>query len=284
MLTAFFALTYLLSWLWFATAAYILRCSGSSPAGSGSLLFLPGVFMPALMAIALTARSEGRTGVSKLLGGIIQWRVKVWHYTFAIGYMIAIKLASAGIYRIALGAWPLFTVVPWYLIAIAVLVSTPVQAGEEIGWRGYALPRLAKHFGLSRASLILGVIWAAWHLPFFYIPGGDNVGQSFPIYLLAVTAISVAMAWLYWRTNQSLLLVMLMHASIDNTAGVVTSPMPATVDNPFSLPQVAMPWITTALFCASGVYFLIKIKNQPHRIPRLRLPLFKIHTRRQGPG
>lgn len=274
MLPTFFALTYLLSWLWFAAAAYILRCAGSTPAGSGSLLFLPGVFMPALVAIALTARSEGRTGVARLLGEILQWRVKIWHYVFAVGYMIAIKLASAVVYRLTLGAWPVFTALPWYFIAVAIFVSTPVQAGEEIGWRGYALPRLAERFGLPLASLILGLIWAAWHLPFFYIPASDNAGQSFPIYCVAVTAISIAMAWLYWRTNQSLLLTMLMHASIDNTAGIVSSPTPATVNNPFALTPAPWPWITALLLCAAGVWFAIQMKSQRRPKVGLILPIF----------
>jgi len=274
MLTAFFVFTYLLSWLWFAAASYILSCAGSNPSGFGSFLFLPGVFMPALMAIAFTARSQGRAGVSELLYGVVQWRVKVRHYAFAIGYMIAIKLASAVVYRIAIGAWPAFMTLPWYFITVAVLLSTPVQAGEEIGWRGYALPRLAKRFGLPVASVILGIIWAAWHLPFFYMPGSDNFGQSFPIYLIAVTAISVAMAWLYWRTNQSLLLTMLMHASIDNTAGIVTSPTPATVTDPLNLTHAPLPWVTASVLCASAMWFLVQMRDRRRKLPRLSLPVF----------
>lgn len=274
MLLPFFLLTCILSWIWFVVAAYILRWAGSTPAGIGSFLFLPGVFAPALVATALTARSEGRAAVSQLLYGIVQWRVSFGYYVFAIVFMIAVKLVSATIYRIGLGVWPVFTAIPWYFLAVAVLFSTPFQAGEEIGWRGFALPRLAERFGIATASIILGVIWAAWHLPFFFIPGADNAGQSFPIYLVAVTAISVAMAWLYVRTNQSLLLMMLMHASMDNTAGIVTSPTPATVDNPFAVPSSALPWITATVFCASAIGFLILMRSRRRKMPRLSLPLF----------
>lgn len=274
MLTKFFALTYTLSWLWFSTAAYILHCTGGNAAGAGSFLFLPGVFMPALVAITLSAQSEGRGGVAQLLSGIFHWRVNPWFYVFALGYMLAIKLASAGIYRIAFGDWPTFTGVPWYFLALAVVVSTPVQAGEEIGWRAYALPRLTERFGLSIASIILGMIWAAWHLPFFYIAGADNIGQSFPVYVIAVTAISVAMAWLYWQTNQSLLLVMLMHASIDNTAVIISSPTPATVSNPLALTHAPLPWITAALLCAVAISFLIRMKTRRRQPARLLLPVF----------
>ncbi len=106
----------------------------------------------------------------------------------------------------ATGAWPRLGSEAWYLIPVAVAFSTPFQAGEEIGWRGYALPRLATRFGLARASVLLGLIWACWHLPQFFIPEADTFGQSFFVYVLQVTALSVAMAWLYARTNGSLLL------------------------------------------------------------------------------
>lgn len=276
MLLPFFVLTYALSWIWFGVAAYVLRCVGSTPAGAASLLFLPGVFMPAFVAIALTARSEGRSGIRDLLRGILRWRVNLGYYAFAAGFLVAIKLAGALIYRIAFRAWPLFTMLPWYFIVLAVLISTPAQAGEEIGWRGYALPRLAERFGLPMASIVLGIIWAAWHLPFFYIPDSDNIGQSFPIYLTAVTAISAALAWLYWRTNQSLLLTMLMHAAADNTAGIATSPTPATVSNPFALSGAPWPWITALLLCIVAIFFLIQMKKQRSSAPppRLLLPVF----------
>jgi membrane protease YdiL (CAAX protease family) len=125
-------------------------------------------------------------------------------------------------------------------VLAAALFSTVIggQAGEEIGWRGYALPRLAAPFGLARASIMLGMIWACWHLPLFFLPQADTYGQSFPVYLLQVTALSVAIAWLYWRTNGSPLLTMLMHAAINNTKDIVPS-LAMTGTNPFNAERLA---------------------------------------------
>src|SRR5260370_37922863 len=104
-----------------------------------------------------------------------------------------------------MGPWPRFGDAPRYLMIAATVFSTVWggQAGEEIGWRGYALPRLAARFGLGGASILLGVLWAAWHLPFFFMPEADLYGQSIPLYVLQVTALSVAMAWLYANTRGS---------------------------------------------------------------------------------
>lgn len=146
----------------------------------------------------------------------------------------------------------------------AIVISTPVQAGEEIGWRGYAVPSLAARFGFARGSLLLGVIWACWHLPLFFIPGIDKSGQSFPVYLLQVTAMSVALAWLYVHTNGSLLLVMLMHSAVNQTKDIVPSAVSAAT-NPFALSTSLVAWLTVALLWICAGYFLV-------RMPKVKVP------------
>jgi membrane protease YdiL (CAAX protease family) len=151
-----------------------------------------------------------------------------------------------------LGSWPAFGRDALLMMLPAILVSTPFQAGEEIGWRGYALPRLAARFGLARASLVLGVLWAFWHLPQFYIADADSYHQSFGVWAAQVVAMSVAFAWLYARTGGSLLLVMLLHAAINNSKDVVRSAA-ATAPGVFSLHASAMSWLTLgALWLCAG--------------------------------
>ncbi len=258
----FFALTYVVSWICFIGGAAISSRDASRSsrlAVLGGPITLLGVFAPSLVALALTALADGRAGALVLLGRIARWPAAARWYVFAVGYFAAIKLAVALVHRVVSGAWPSFGQTPVYLMAGAIIVSTPVQAGEEIGWRGYALPRLAESLGLPVASVVLGAIWACWHLPFFFIPGSDNAGQSFPVYLLAVTALSVAIAWLYWRTGGSLLLTMLMHAAINNTAGILSSQ--ARVANPFSLRTTLAAWLTAALSWIGALYFLVRMRG-----------------------
>lgn len=272
-LLQFFSLTFIVSWSFFAAAAAIANRPASPSSGltavSGAVLLL-GVIAPSLVALGLTAWAEGRSGARALLRQVVHPPVGARWYLFAASYMAAIKLAVALLHRLATGAWPSFGQTSVLVMAGALIVSTPVQAGEEIGWRGYALPRLAEHVGLGRASLGLGVIWACWHLPlFFMVPGADTSGQSFPLYLLQVTALSVAMAWLYWHANGCLLPVMLMHAAVNNTKDIVPSAV-AGAANPLTLDASLVGWLTVALLWIPAAYFLVRMRGADLRRDRGR--------------
>src|ERR1700730_10118009 len=163
---AFFLLTFAVTWIcWISIVA--LSVPAQTP--SFIVLLFVGVFAPALVALWLTARTGGSKGVRFLLRRLVQARVAMKWYLFALGYTVTIKLLITVIYRIASGTWPRFGTTPLYLIPFAILISTPIQSGDEIGWRGFALPRLATRFGLGPASILLGVIWACWHLPLFFV-------------------------------------------------------------------------------------------------------------------
>lgn len=258
-LVAFFGLSFLLAWMWWIAVAAVTAPS-LSPAIRG-LLFLPGTFAPGIVAIWLTMRADGAAGTRTLVSRLRETNVRVRWYVFAVGYMAAVKLAAAVAHRTITGVWPLFGQQSWYLLLAAVAFSTPFQAGEEIGWRGYALPRLASRIGLALGSVVLGVIWAFWHLPLFFIPWTDNARESFPLYVLSVTALSVAMAWLYGHTRGSLLLAMIMHAAINNTTGIVPSIAPDAT-NPLSGGPSMMAWLTSTVLWAGAAYFLARMSRQ----------------------
>lgn len=241
----------------------ISRGSGQAVPALAALagaVFLAGVFAPALVALVLTDRAEGRAATQALLGRVFRWRVGVGWYVFAVAYVPAIKLSTALVHRVATGAWPRFGQEAWYVMAAAIVVSTWAQAGEEIGWRGYALPRLAARLGLAPASVILGVIWAAWHLPLFFVLRGATYGQSFPLYLVEVTGLSVAFAWLYWRTGGSLLLTMLLHAAVNNTKDIVPSAVPGAAGS-LALSTSLVGWITAAILWATAAGFLFRMRG-----------------------
>jgi uncharacterized protein len=257
----FFSFTCAVTWICWTAAGRVSRANASGAPALAALagaLFLLGTFAPGLVALALTELTDGRAATRALLGRIFRWRVGVRWYVFAVGYIPAIKLSVALVHRAVTGVWLRFGQTAWYVMAGAIAFSTWVQAGEEIGWRGYALPRLADRLGLATGSVLLGIVWASWHLPLFFIPAADTLGQSFPLYLLQVTALSVAMGWLYWRTGGSLLLVMLLHAAVNNTKDIVPSAVPGAT-NPLALSTSLVAWLTVALLWICAAYFLVRM-------------------------
>lgn len=254
---AFFLLTYVLTWSCWIPAVLLQNL----PRTLGYVLWLAGTFAPSVVALSMTARTEGKDGVGALLRRLFQWQVGIQWYVFAVAYIVAVKLAAAVLHRLAVGAWPRFGSELSALMLLATLFSTPVQSGEEIGWRGYALPRLANSMGYARASLVLGVAWACWHLPQFFFVAADTYRQSFPVWSLQVVALSVAMAWLYVGTNGSLLLVMLMHAAVNNLKDIVPSAA-VSPTKPFSLHTSRVMYLTAAVMWVAAAYFLLRLSRR----------------------
>jgi uncharacterized protein len=220
-LVKFFSLTYAVTWTFFLTAVALSHRTASTDQALAmvpGLLVFVGTIAPALVALVITARVGGSSGIGALLHRLLQWRVGARWYLFAVSFMAAIKFTVAITHRMIMGSWPGFGHQPFGIILVAIVISTPFQSGEEIGWRGYALPLLADRIGFARGSVLLGLIWACWHVPLFFlrVPGNDEYGQSFPVWALGLTALSVAIAWLYTHTNGSLLLTMLMHSVVNN--------------------------------------------------------------------
>jgi len=260
----FFLFTFLLAWACFIPVARGI------PVGSplGVFLVTLGTFAPALVAISLTARARGTAGVRELFGRIARGPIPAAGVVIALTYMLAIKLSAALVHRLAFGAWPRFETGELYVIPFAIAISTVVQAGEELGWRGYALPRMADRMGLAAASVLLGALWGIWHLPLFYVRGADTFHQAFVPYGLGTIGISVAIAWLYTRSRGGLLLPMLMHAAVNNTKDIVPSGL-AVPPGVFSLAASRIAWLTTALLGIGAIAILAwMVRTEPRRAGR----------------
>jgi membrane protease YdiL (CAAX protease family) len=173
-----------------------------------------GLFGPALAAIVVTAMTEGGSGVKALLGRVVQWRVGWLWYVVALGLPVALTLAVLGLHRLLDGAVAAGPGDPPALIVMLALLVV----GEELGWRGFALPRLQARFGGLGASLILGALWAAWHLANTAIPGLERYWYAFPAFALFVIAQTILLSWIANHSRGSVLLAWLFHAAI-NVAG-----------------------------------------------------------------
>ena len=198
-LVAFFVLAYGLAW----GLVILTRVS---------LVFgLLGLFSPAAAALIVMACVEGSPGVRVLLGRVAIWRVAWYWYGIALGLPAALSLGASAL-SVALGAAP--TIQFSELSSLALLLFVLV-IGEELGWRGYALPRLQARFGDLGASLLLGLLWAGWHLPNQLIPGLEYYGYGFGAFALYVVSMTVLFTWLANRTRGSVLLAWLFHGAIN---------------------------------------------------------------------
>jgi membrane protease YdiL (CAAX protease family) len=257
----FFLLTYAITWVCSAIGLSGTASSSRLFSMSRTLLLLVGSLAPSVAAFGLTAWEDGISGLRSLLGHLLDWQVSVRWYFFAVFYAVSILLIPDAAHRVIAGTWLPLSHLRWIAIISSTALYLPIRASEEIGWRGYAIPLLAKKFGLGRASLILGPIWAGWHLPLFFIPGARVYAQSIPVYVLEVTALSVAFAWLYGNTNGSLLPVIVMHSALDEALAFL--PSPGIASNPLDFNGELIVWLIVAVAWLMAAWFLVRMPQLP---------------------
>ena len=249
-LDTFFGLTFALTW-----AAMVAWLRG----GGEDIPWF--TFGPMLTALIVTALVGGKDGLKALLRRQVQWRVSIGWYAVAIGLPIALELVTVAL-NVAMGAHaPTWDVMrPWPTIlgmtALYMVFSGPL--GEELGWRGFALPRLLERFaahpyGALIASLILGVIHAAWHLPMFL------VGEMDVPSILGTIIGAVLVTWLVQHTQGSVLLAVLFHAANQNS-GRFLSPLFAGAD------VIQQHWLKLVVWAIAAI--VIVIVAGPARLAR----------------
>jgi membrane protease YdiL (CAAX protease family) len=236
-LILFFVLAYAFSWAVWAPAA--LLSGGTSEPQTSALLHLAGGLGPMASAFVVTALAGGYVGVRELLGRVLRWRVGLGWWGLAVLGTPILFLVAAIISRILFGTWPDFGQFG-HSEEFAFLGLLPYWSanivfygfGEEVGWRGFALPRLqtGRRSALT-AALILGFFWAAWHIPLFsFVMGFDTMGLvGVPGWFISILVGSVLLAWLYNSTGGSVLIVAIFHGTLDITISSPAGPQLANV-------------------------------------------------------
>jgi membrane protease YdiL (CAAX protease family) len=193
----------------------------SSPA---MMLYLIGLLGPLVAGIIVSALLNGGAGVRALLAQGLKWRFPLRWYLVAIFALPLINL---------LNVFLAYDSVPpnmGWLVVVPVLIFGQIWVviAEEFGWRGFALPRLQNRFGSLGATLILGPIWALWHLPMFFTEGSpqysDNVPVAFAMYTVIISLTSIIFTMIYNRSGGSVLACMLFHAFFDIAAFTIQVP------------------------------------------------------------
>jgi CAAX protease family protein len=222
-LATFFVLSYGLSWaLWIPLA--IFRDATAGPYTTLALLI--GSNIPSLVAIVLTAIGLGKGATRKLLGQLLIWRVG-WRWYLLLLAPTALVVGTITLVAITRGgptavlAMPVLSAV----VYVAFMTFPGSATGEEIGWRGYALPRLQSRHTALLASLILGSVHGLWHMPLWLTGDADHRLSVYPAFLIQTLALAVIYTWLYNSTKGSLLLVVLFHVSTNAPLTLVLLPL-----------------------------------------------------------
>lgn len=221
------------------------------------LLFGTADFGPTDVALAITVYVSGIAGVTALLAQAGRWRVKLSWYLIALLLPIGMVLLAIGI-GTALGETSLPHWLQWPQ-NMGSLIVPPL--GEEFGWRGFALSRLQRRYNALWASLILGVIWACWHMPIFFLPGVRL--SDFPLFFVGITAGSVLLTWLYNSTGNSLLIVMVAHAGFD--LALINVPL-------LAVNGLLLPILIMLIYCVAAA--IVVLMTGPHNLCRkaIRMP------------
>ena len=239
-LVFYFLIAYAFSWL--AWLPLVLSEDGAgllpyrAPIGFYTTLAIAS-FGPFLSAFLMTGITEGRMGIGHLLRRIVLWRVGLRWYLFALLGIPAILVLSLIVLPGALASFQgLASLAPLPFLSLFVYVFfLGGPFGEETGWRGFALPRLQTMQGPLVGSLILGLIWALWHLPIFWVPAWNlpptilNIVMS----VIAATAFTIVMKWVFNNTKGSLLIATLIHASFDMFMATLNGLFPAPMVNDY---------------------------------------------------
>ena len=128
--------------------------------------------------------------------------------------------------------------------------------GEELGWRGFALPRMQARNSALKASLIIGILWGCWHLPLWLTGTESHPISLFGPFVVAVIASSVIYTWLYNNTGGSLLIIVLYHAASNLPITVLISPMGSQGTQPFLIYVAFIVVAAVAVVIATGAEHL----------------------------
>jgi len=205
----YFVLVYVLSWACWIPLA-IAKTWASFPF---IVLAALGNSMPSLLGMLLTALFNGKSGLGELFRRLGRVRVPLIWYAVVLLLLPVLQL-------VALGIPTLLGLATITLAFSGFIVLSAFGAGllEELGWRGFALPRLQASLPAFAASLLLGVLWGLWHLPLMIARGlpltAAGLGQLV-FYLPLITAWAVLFTWVYDNTKGSLFLMVLLHAVIN---------------------------------------------------------------------
>lgn len=220
---------------------------------------------PTLSAFIVTAVQSGRPGVRRLFDRYKQWRVGLqWYLLVFVGPLLALTLGAVPFLGVSIvGAFmrnlPLL-VTSFLPILVLGMILGPLW--EELGWRGFALPRLQDRHGPIFGTLVLGVLWSLWHLPGF-VGGwlGSLTASSVIALTLGTIAGSFILTWVYNNTGGSILMMILLHSSINAASAFGGNLLPAEM--PVAIASLVYSgWIPAATYTVWALLIILLTRGR----------------------
>jgi membrane protease YdiL (CAAX protease family) len=257
-LLTYFALAFAISW---GGVLIVVGPGGIPGTSEQTKMLFPFVYLamlagPSVAGILLTGLVYGRAGLRELLSRLLRWRVGARWY--AVALLSAPLLMTAVLLALSLTS-PMFLPGIFTTSDKATLLLSGIAVGlvagffEELGWTGFAVPTLLRlRHGVLATGLIVGVLWGAWHfLVAFWASGSSSGALSLALFLPAVLfsflpAYRVLMVWVYDRSEESLLVAMLMHTSLTASTLIL---MPLAISG--------VPLVTYDLVLAGALWVVV---------------------------
>jgi membrane protease YdiL (CAAX protease family) len=269
-LPAFFLLAFGLSWIFMITDA--LGSHAILPFRLPIPLLIVMGYMPTLAAVIVTWQIKGREGVRALFKKLLIARVGSGWYVFAIFGIAVMAVITVMLYNtfgngpvvpiLSKNAPPFSGPLQMILTIVVMYIIVGLVNGEELAWRGFALPRLQTKYNALISSLILGVIWALFHLPLFFTATGSSQAEmSFVSFLISTVSITVLYTWMYNNTRGSVLMAYLFHAAANTWTQVFS------IDHTNHL----INWILTGLLVFAAVIVVLVTGNENLSKTRMRV-------------
>jgi membrane protease YdiL (CAAX protease family) len=219
-LTSYFVIVFL--WTWGVAAPLVLapewveRTIG--PVAFSNPLFYLAVYGASLTGILMSWVTGGREGLRQLFARLVHWRFSPVYYLLLLVGVPILAAAVAALRGAAVSPMEGLRQLPMVL-PVALLID-PGPVGEEFGWRGFAMPRLAERLGMIPATVLLGAIWGIWHYPAFLVPTLPQAQLDLGIFVAGTIVVSLLQAWFMFRTGGSLLICILLHLVVNDVPGL----------------------------------------------------------------
>jgi uncharacterized protein len=258
-LISFYVLTYAVSWLLWAP---LVIFGDRVPGPLAFILLLLGSLVPSTMGVLFVALLRGRSGVRTLLGRLLHARIGLRWYLAVVALTMLAPLA-VGVSILMGGDTPVVdNTVFGVLFLFAFMIFPGSALGEELGWRGFVLPRMQARHSALKASLLIGILWGPWHLPLWLTGSeGHPISLYFP-FVVAVVASSVFYTWLYNNTGGSLLIVVLYHAASNLPITVLITPLGGQMAQPFLIYVALTVVAAAAIVIATGAQHLSRTAHR----------------------